>query len=223
MSQNRPIKGFIFDMDGTMIDNMMVHHRAWQQKLREYGIDWSLEEVHAKVHGVNVELLERLFGDRFTVEERLQISKEKEEAYRAIYQAEIKLIDGLLGFLEAAKLVNIPMAIATAAPPENAYFVLENLPLSPYFKALFHSDDVSKGKPDPQVFELAADALDLPLQDCLIFEDSLTGAEAAYRAGCSAVILTTSHQEKEFEQYNHILQFAKDYRHLNLQRLLGNL
>ena len=93
MPKTRKIKGFIFDMDGTMIDNMMVHHRAWQQKLREYGIDWSLEEVHAKVHGVNVELLERLFGDRFTLAERIQISKEKEAAYRTIYQPELKLID----------------------------------------------------------------------------------------------------------------------------------
>lgn len=220
MTKKRPIKGFIFDMDGTMIDNMMVHHRAWQQKLKEYGIDWTLEEVHAKVHGVNIELLERLFGDRFTREERIQISKEKEIAYRTIYQPEIKLIDGLTAFLDAAKLAKIPMAIATAAPPDNAYFVLENLPLSPYFKALFHSDDVTKGKPDPQVFELAADALGLPLQDCLIFEDSVTGAEAAYRAGCSAVILTTSHQEEEFSQYPHILQFAKDYHSINLKDLL---
>ncbi|MEM1123276.1 MAG: HAD family phosphatase, partial [Bacteroidota bacterium] len=183
------IKGFIFDMDGTLIDNMMVHHRAWQQKLRAYGVDWSLKEVMEKVHGVNVELLERLFGDRFTPEERIRISAEKEEAYRAIYQEEIKPIEGLLDFLETAKAANIPMAIATAAPPENAYFVLENLPIKPYFKALFHSDDVSRGKPDPQVFELAADALRLPLQNCLIFEDSLTGAEAAKRAGCPAIIL----------------------------------
>ena len=214
------IKGFIFDMDGTMIDNMMVHHRAWQQKLKEYGIDWTLAEVHEKVHGVNVELLERLFGDRFTLAERIQISKEKEIAYRNIYQSEIKLIDGLREFLEAAKAAKIPMAIATAAPPDNAYFVLENLPISAYFKALFHSDDVTKGKPDPEVFELAADALGLPLQDCLIFEDSLTGAEAAHRAGSSAVIITTTHQASEFEGYNHIVQFTKDYRNLNLQNLL---
>jgi len=203
-----------------MIDNMMVHHRAWQQKLKEYGIDWSLEEVHEKVHGVNVELLERLFGDRFTLAERIQISKEKEIAYRTIYQPEIKLIDGFQDFLDAAKLANIPMAIATAAPPDNAYFVLENLPISHYFKALFHSDDVTKGKPDPEVFELAADALGLPLQDCLIFEDSLTGAEAAHRAGSSAVILTTTHQATEFKQYNHIIQFAKNYLSMDLNKLL---
>ena len=203
-------------MDGTMINNMMVHHRAWQKKLKAYGIDWSIEEVMEKVHGVNVELLERLFGDRFTPEERIQISKEKEIAYREIYQPEIKLIDGLLPFLESAKAANIPMAIATAAPPENAYFVLENLPISQYFKALFHSDDVSRGKPDPQVFELAAEALGIPLQNCLIFEDSLTGAEAAHRAGCNAIILTTTHKQVEFNGYSHILRFMGDYLEFGL-------
>ena len=112
------------------------------------------------------------------------------------------------------------MAIATAAPPENAYFVLENLPISNYFKALFHSDDVSRGKPDPQVFELAAEGLGLPLQDCLIFEDSLTGAEAAHRAGCQAIIVTTTHHQAEFSQYKHISHFIKDYRELSLPNLL---
>jgi len=199
-----------------MINNMMVHHRAWQQKLKEYGIDWSIEEVMDKVHGVNVELLERLFGDQFTPVERIQISKEKEIAYREIYKSEIKLIAGLLPFLESAKAANIPMAIATAAPPENAYFVLEHLPISTYFKALFHSDDVTKGKPDPQVFELAADALGVPLKNCLIFEDSLTGAEAAHRAGCTAIILTTTHKEAEFNRYSHILRFMEDYLDLKL-------
>lgn len=216
MQPTNPIKGLIFDMDGTMINNMMVHHRAWQQKLKEYGIDWSLEEVMEKVHGVNVELLERLFGDRFTMAERIQISKKKEIAYREIYQPEIKLIDGLLPFLQSAKAVNIPMAIATAAPPENAYFVLENLPISQYFKALFHSDDVTKGKPDPQVFELAADAIGVPLKNCLIFEDSVTGAEAAHRAGCNAIILTTTHKQAEFNRYSHILRFMGDYLDLKI-------
>jgi len=61
----------------------------------------------------------------------------------------------------------------------------------------------------------------VPLQNCLIFEDSLTGAEAAHRAGASAVILTTTHHKEEFKQYQHIRQFAKDYKSINLENLLG--
>lgn len=206
-------------MDGTMIDNMMVHHRAWQRKLADLGFDWSIERVMDEIHGVNIEILERIFGDRFTLEERVQISNEKEAAYRQIYQSEIKPIDGLIDFLESVKVANIPMAIGTAAPAENAEFVLEYLPISGYFDAIFHAGDVTKGKPDPQVFELAAAAMDVPLTDCLIFEDSLTGAEAAKRGGAAAVIVTTTHRREEFAAYDHILRFITDYKGLKLEDL----
>jgi len=92
------MKGIIFDMDGTMVDNMMIHHRAWQKQLASLGLEMSLEEVQEKIHGVNHEILERLFGDRFTPAERLQIANAKEAAYREIFLPELQLIDGLAGY-----------------------------------------------------------------------------------------------------------------------------
>ena len=80
------MKGIIFDLDGTMVDNMMIHHRAWQQKLKELGMVLSLSEVMLKVHGVNEEILERLFGDKFTPEQRIVFSREKEAEYRNIFK-----------------------------------------------------------------------------------------------------------------------------------------
>ena len=209
--------GIIFDMDGTMIDNMMIHHRAWQRKLAEYGLELSIEEVKEKIHGVNEEILERLFGDRFSPEERQRIAGEKEAAYRDIYRPQLQLLPGLPAFLDQALAAGIPMAVGTAAPPENAYFVIETLELQPYFKGVFHSKDVSRGKPDPEIFELAADSMGLKTQDCLIFEDSLTGAEAAKRAGTEAVIVTTTHAEEEFRGYEHILRFIEDFREVELE------
>ena len=77
-ASERQIKAILFDMDGTMIDNMMIHHRAWQRKLKEYGLDLSMAEVKERIHGVNEEILEREFGDRFTPEQRKRIAWEKE-------------------------------------------------------------------------------------------------------------------------------------------------
>jgi beta-phosphoglucomutase len=209
-------KGIIFDMDGTMVDNMMVHHRAWQRKLAELGLDLTIDEVKEKIHGINEEILERIFGDRFTVEERRRISYEKEAAYREIFLPELRLVAGLQGFLERAKAAGIPMAIGTAAPTENVDFVLDNLSLRPYFTGVFDAKSVTKGKPDPEIFEVAAASLGLSTEDCLILEDSLTGAEASRRSNAKTVIVTTTHKQEEFAHFNHILQFIEDYKWLDL-------
>jgi len=202
----------IFDMDGTMVDNMMVHHRAWQASLKKLGTDWPIEKVMQEIHGVNEEILHRLYGDRFTRTERLSISAEKEKAYREIFLPEVKLIDGLEIFLNNLQAAEIPMAIGTAAPAENANFLLDNLPIRPYFKAIFHAGDVKKGKPDPEVFLLGTNALKIAPEECIVFEDSITGAAAAKNAGCATIIVTTTHQEKEFAEFDHILGFIKDFR-----------
>ncbi len=215
------MKGFLFDMDGTMVDNMMIHHRAWQRKLSELGLDMSIEEVKEKIHGVNNEILERLFGDRFTHADRQRISGEKEAAYREIFLPQLKLIDGLQAFLDQAKSANIPMAIGTAAPEENAQFLIDNLALAPYFKGIFHAGSVSKGKPDPEIFDKAAASIDLEAKDCLVFEDSVTGAEAAYRAGAKAIIVTTTHAKEEFAHFPNILKFVDNYHGLTPEEFLS--
>ena len=205
----------IFDMDGTMVDNMMVHHRAWQASLKELGTDWPIEKVMQEIHGVNEEILHRLYGDRFTRDERLSISAKKEKAYRDIFLPELKLIDGLEIYLDRLQAAEIPLAIGTAAPPENANFLLDNLPIRKYFKAIFHAGDVQKGKPNPEVFLLGTEALKIAPKDCIVFEDSITGAAAAKNAGCAAIIVTTTHHEEEFAAFDHILEFIKDFKDTN--------
>lgn len=208
------MKGVIFDMDGTMVDNMMTHHRAWQRKLAALGLELSLEEVREKIHGINTEILERLFGNRFTPEERARISNEKEAEYRRIFRGELHLVDGLPEFLEALAAAGIPMAIGTAAPPENVDFVLDELGIRHYFRGVFHAGSVSRGKPDPEIFEKAAGSMGLPARDCLVFEDSPTGAEAALRAGSPAIILTTTHRKAEFREFPNVKKFIPDFSSL---------
>lgn len=209
------MKGIIFDMDGTIIDNMMIHHRVWQKHLQDLGIEMTLEEVKDQIHGVNIEILERLFGDKFTPEQRVELSDQKEAKYREIYASEIKLLDGLPALLEELKAAEVPLAIGTAAPGENADFVLDTLNLRPYFKSVVHSYDVQHGKPNPEVFEKAAAGMGLQASDCLIFEDSITGAETAKNAGATAIVVTTTHAKEEFAHFDHIHQFINDYTGIN--------
>ena len=214
-------KGFIFDMDGTMVDNMMTHHRAWQIKLKEIGLDLSLHEVHQTIHGKNEEIIERLFGDKFTPEQRRSISAEKETRYREVFKTQLKLVDGLQDFLNDCSTNNIPLSIGTAAPPENVNFVLDNLPIRLFFKKIITASDVLLGKPNPEVFQKAAAGMNVPLSHCLVFEDSPTGVKTAQNAGCPAIVLLTTHKKEEFSQFHNVVKFISDYTEITLEEALG--
>ena len=206
----------IFDMDGTMVDNMMVHHHAWQKKLAELGKVMTLEEVIATCHGKNDEILQRIFGEQYSFEERDKISFEKEAIYREVFLPELRLVDGLAQLLQTAHEAGIPMGIGTAARAENVDFVLDNLNIRHYFKSIVCDRDVTLGKPDPTVFFKVADQLDVPYEQCLVFEDSPTGARTALNAGMKAVIITTTHKAEEFEGFASVLFCLPDYTTLNL-------
>lgn len=207
---------FIFDMDGTMVDNMMVHHRAWQIKLAELGLEMELEAVRQTIHGKNEEILAKLFGDRFTAEDFKRIAWEKENAYRRQFISALKLIDGLPDFLQKVQAKGIPMGVGTAAPAENVNFVLDNIyGLRNYFQTVVHAGMVTKGKPDPQVFQMVAEGMGVPIEECLIFEDSPTGVETARRAGCQVVVVTTTHSQEEFERFPNVLRFIDNYLQLD--------
>lgn len=194
---------------------MMVHHRAWQTKLRDHGLEMTLEEVRESIHGINDEILVRLFGDGMTSEQRKRFAYEKEEEYRNIFKSELQLIEGLPQFLVDLRENNIPMAIGSAAPPENVDFVLDNLNLRSYFTTVLHAGDVTKGKPDPEIYQRCAAGLQLSPSDCLVFEDSPTGAEAAIRAGCQLIVVTTTHTVNEFDRLAGVSAFVPDFRNID--------
>ncbi len=213
---------FIFDLNGTMIDDMAFHVKAWYRILNEdMGASLSVEQVKIQMYGKNTEVLERIFGkDHFTPEEAEKISLEKERRYQEAFRPYLKLIEGLPDFLEAASKKRIPMALGSAAIPINIDFVLDNLGLRHYFSAIVSADDVIHSKPDPETYLKAASRLGKLPGDCLVFEDAPKGVESAERAGMQSVVLTTMHAKEEFRQYSHIVAFVKDYRDPYLQQLL---
>jgi beta-phosphoglucomutase len=208
-------KAFIFDMDGTMVDNMMVHHRAWQSKLEELGMPLPIEEVMHKVHGINEEILERLFGNQLTAEERTFHAYDKEARYRKLFKDSLSLVAGLDSLFEALHDHGVLLAVGSAAPPENVDFVLDNLNLRSLFSSVLHSGDVKKGKPDPEIYLKIADKLGVLPEECLVFEDSIVGAQAANNAGMPVVIIQTTHFEKEFIDLE-VKAFIKDFTEVTI-------
>ncbi|WP_181304687.1 HAD family phosphatase [Rufibacter sp. XAAS-G3-1] len=216
-------KAFLFDMNGTMIDDMDFHTEAWHQILNnDLQGSFSREEVAAQMYGKNSEVLARFFGEgRFTQEEADELSVQKEKIYQKAYLPHLKLIKGLDGFLEKAKEQNIQMAIATAAITFNIDFVVDNLHLRHYFNALVSADDVSKSKPHPETFLKAAERLGINPEDCLVLEDAPKGVEAAQNAGMDCLVITTMHRQDEFPAYDNIIGFVEDYTDPMLEKLLA--
>jgi beta-phosphoglucomutase family hydrolase len=206
-------KAFLFDLNGTMIDDMEYHTKAWYTILNnDLGANLSWEEVKKEMYGKNIELLVRVFGpEHFSAEEMDRLSVEKERRYQAAFRPQLKLIQGLDAFLEKAHAHHIHMAIGSAAIPMNIDFVLDGLNLRHYFAAIVSADDVAHSKPDGETFLKAARLLKVPPAECLVFEDAPKGVEAAANAGMPAVVLTTMHGKEEFAPYNNIVAFVKDY------------
>jgi beta-phosphoglucomutase len=207
------VKAFLFDLNGTMIDDMEYHAKAWSDILNnDLKAGLSYEEVKAQMYGKNDELLVRIFGkDYFLPEQIEELSIEKERRYQRAYRPNLKLIAGLQQFLEEAKEQGIKMAIGSAAIPFNIDFVLDNLGIREYFVAIVSADDVTISKPDPETYLKCAEELGVPPEHCLVFEDAPKGVEAAQSAGMNAVVLTTMHETDEFEQYENVVAFIDDY------------
>ena len=115
-------------------------------------------------------------------------------------------------FLKEANEQQILLAIASAAIPFNIDFVLDNLHIRHYFKAIISADDVEKSKPNPETFLKAAKALGVKPEDCIVFEDAPKGVEAAKNSVMKCVALTTAHDEDGFKEHDNVLFFIKDYR-----------
>lgn len=205
-------QAIIFDLNGTMIDDMHYHELAWHDVfVNQLKAPLTFEEVRLQLYGRADEIFHRIFGpDKFSLEEIEKITNKKEERYREEFLPHLKLINGLDVLLKKLKSNQIPLAIGTAAPLLNVDFVLDNLNLRHYFPTVVGPDDVAISKPHPEVFLKAASRLGVPSEDCLVFEDSPKGIEAASRAGMKVIGITSYHTPEELKNKN-LLFTIEDY------------
>jgi len=214
-------KAFLFDLNGTMINDMEFHTLAWHSIMNDdLGANLSYESVKKEMYGKNHEVLERVFGqDKFSIKEMEMLSMNKEKRYQESYFPHLALIAGLDKFLQKAKQAQIAMAIGSAAIPFNIDFVVDGLKIRHYFNAIVSADDVKVSKPDAETFILAATKINVSPADCLVFEDAPKGVESANRAGMKCVVLTSTHSIEEFKDYPNILGFIDDYNNSILNAL----
>ncbi|MBC8053662.1 MAG: HAD family phosphatase [Sphingobacteriaceae bacterium] len=216
-------KAFLFDLNGTMIDDMDFHTDAWHDVLNnDLGGSLSWQQVKMEMYGKGEEMLVRVFGEgRFDEKEMSQIVFEKEKKYQKAFKPHLKLISGLDRFIEKASQKDVKMAIGSAAIMFNIDYVLDGLNIRKYFPVTISADNVEKSKPDAETFLKAAEELGISADECLVFEDNPKGVQSALNAGMKAVVITTMHEEHEFEGLPNILKFVKDYNDPFLDTLLA--
>lgn len=204
-------KAFLFDLNGTMINDMDYHITAWHRILNGLGANITLERMKKECYGKNHELLERTFPGRFSMEEKDKMSLEKERQYQKEFKPQLRLIKGLDNFLIRSNNAGIKMGIGSAAIMFNIDFVLDGLNIRRYFDALVSADNVKESKPAPETWLSCANLLGVPTEECLVFEDSPKGVESAFNAGMDCIVITTTHHKREFENYKNVLSFITDF------------
>ena len=213
------MKAVIFDMDGVIVDTNPHHRIAWREYYQRYGKTLSDADFVEYVSGKhNNDILGHLFaGKTLTADESNRLAHEKEALFRELYSKDITPVVGLIPFLQSLKKASILTAVATSAPVENLDFVMDALSLRPYFDVLLNESLVTHPKPDPEIYQKAMTMLGVDPAESVIFEDSMTGIQAAKASGASVVGLATTQSLDEL--YPFVDDAILDFRQMTLDRL----
>lgn len=185
-------------MDGTLVDNSDVHMRAFEIFCARYGVtDWR-DKLGQAIGMGNDDIMRLILPEEILREKGLAaLAEEKEAIYRELYAPEIKPVEGLVRLLGRLRERGVRCAVGSSGCMKNVDFVLEKCRIGRYFDAMVSGDDVTRCKPDPEIYLAAAAALGVAPADCVVFEDAKAGIESARRAGTGRVVAlaTTLPQE----------------------------
>ena len=215
---------FIFDMDGTIVDNMAYHSQSWVRFFANRGRAIDEDAFFRATAGrQNHEIFREYIRADLTDEEAAQFAHEKEAVYRELYAPHLAPLPGFERLIADARAAGGKLAVATAAPRENVAFTLDGLDLRNRFDAVVGAFEVKRGKPHPDVFLAAAERVGVDPARCIVFEDAPLGVEAARRAGMRAVVLTTTMPAGQFADFDNVIAIAPDFTAFTLPALLEAL
>jgi beta-phosphoglucomutase len=178
----------LWDLDGTLIDTSQHHWLAWTAELASLGRTITRDEFTACFGQRNDTVLRLWIDPAITTEAIEQISESKEERYRQLIMAEgLQLLPGAVIWLERLQAEGRRQALATMTGRKNIESIFLVLPIQHYFAAVVTGDEVSQGKPDPEIFLQAARKVDVSPENCVVIEDAPAGIEAAHRAGMKTI------------------------------------
>jgi beta-phosphoglucomutase len=189
------LRAVIFDLNGTLVDDIDFHRKAWAALAEKLGVPMS-ESIFQSFNGLkNEDIFPRLLGREVGPGLLEALGREKEEHYRALYRPHLAAVAGADALLARIRAAGIKLALASSSPPENRAMVLDGLSWNDAFDAIIVPDDLP-GKPAPDIFLAAARTLDVEPGACLVFEDAWNGVKAASVAGMTVIGVRTNVDEE---------------------------
>lgn len=186
-----PIKAFLFDLDGTLVDSELYHYRAYQKVINSLGHDLS-QEIFIHKWMINGQGMKN-FLEKYQIDADPDAMRQKKrDIFVDLVTRELKPFPGVVKLLDWAKENQIPTAVASGSRSDEVKFILETIGLMPYFQVVLGFNDVNNHKPAPDVFIEAAKLLQVEPQNCLVFENTPIGVQAAQAAGMKCVLIPSS-------------------------------
>ena len=181
--------GVIFDIDGVLLDSYKMHYECWRTIAEKHSIYVSEKEFDSLFGRRGSEIVREIWGKDLPGEQVVAIHRQKQALYRENLQRNFPEMDGAIQLIDALAAEGFVLGIGSSAPPENVEMSLNGLGRAKSFKAVVTGSDVTRGKPDPQVFLLAAQRMGLKPADCAVIEDAVAGIAAALAGGMTAIAL----------------------------------
>ncbi|HEY6975929.1 MAG TPA: HAD family phosphatase [Chitinophagaceae bacterium] len=218
-SVSLPFKGVIFDMDGTLIESTEADYLAWKRLFADYQKPLSYEDYFPLLGAKSAVVVQsRLHLD----EEQTKVALAKKLKYftEIVSQNGIQPVPFAIKLLEQLQQYDLKIALATSSRREKMKMVLKLTGLLPYFEVIVTGEEVSKSKPAPDIFLIAAKKLELPPDQCLVIEDAVNGIKAAKNAGMKCIAITTTHSSEMLQEADLIID---TYEAVNFQDLCSVL
>ena len=204
------IKAVIFDVDGVLIDSYQAHLESWQKMLAEQGIEFTEDQFRATFGRTSGDIIKELCGSAFSEADQIAFDDRKEALYRDMIRDAFPAIDGAGELIDALHTAGIALAVGSSGPPENIALTLECLGRADKFGASVTRVDVTRGKPDPQVFQIAAERLGMTPAECCVVEDAPAGVEAANRAEMTSIALTGTATREQLAHANLVVDSLRE-------------
>jgi beta-phosphoglucomutase len=217
-----PNPAVIFDVDGVLVDSYQAHFASWRQLYRELGRDYSEAAFASDFGRRSGDILRRTLGEGVTDEQVREWDERKESLFRDLLRENFTPMDGAMELIDALAAGGFLLAVGSSAPPENIELTLEKLGRRARFVAVVAGKDVTRGKPDPQVFQLAAQRLGASPQQCAVVEDAVHGIEAAQQAGMVGIALTGTASRAQLAKADLIIDSLRELSPAKIRGLVAN-